>query len=161
LKFIDGFRLNGKGTNNAWFIVDGNYIELILDVFRNVTGLYDSNASNVLIADIYYAPTEDHDRFLPVIWLYRNDTNILVSMYLTKPPVVILVEKYMGIPTPTLHDIEIPLDHAVKHGLSIIRERSRMRTLLNSIMICCILIALILTVYIVVSKFIKKRKLLP
>ena len=56
-------------------------------------------------------------------------------MYLTKPPVVILVGNYMITLTLALHDIEISLDHAVKHGLSIIEERSRMRTLLNSIMI--------------------------
>jgi len=65
----------------------------------------------------------------------------------------------MGVLVPVLRDVGIFLDHVVGHGLGIIEEGSWMRILLIGIMLGCLLLASILSIYVLVSKFIEKHRL--
>jgi hypothetical protein len=115
---IPSSKIDEVFLKNDVIIVDKNYLDLIVGRFRNVTGDENASTNNLIIADIYYAPSKDYRYTAPVIKLYRNTSSgvyKVVSMQLLKPgPMVEPVAVIAGtLPLP--RDPPTASIHITKH----------------------------------------------
>ena len=88
---------------NNVITIDREYLEKIVEAFRKATGNNSVTINDIVVADIYYALTDDYEYIVPVLKLYCNTTHgfhEVVYMELYKPgPIVKSVVITAGIPS--------------------------------------------------------------
>jgi hypothetical protein len=109
LKFLKAFIpliTYNVSCSKCIFVVNDTYLEEIRGLVENVTGLKNLSAEDIVIGDIYYAPTPDYEFMAPYIEVYVNRSTTclheLMILRLTNAgPVVEHVLIVTGTPSPS------------------------------------------------------------
>ncbi len=80
--YVDGFIPRTLEENVKEFRIDKNYLDKILDIYVRETGFKTADTGKLLIADIYYTVSPDNQYLVPLLQIYMNNTNKLVSIFL-------------------------------------------------------------------------------
>ncbi len=112
----DVYEVLNKFIEHDVFTVNDVYLEMIVDKFREAVNNTNVSLNDIVVADIYYLPTNDYNILTPVIELYVNNTeglHSIVYMRLYKyMPVVEQVSIVAG--QPSASDPQILLKLYVK-----------------------------------------------